>query len=251
MKFSVFSLLALAASSIVSAVDANVASPEASIKSEQSEQTPFLYSISYVINNQPEDLEVAEFNNGDVITLTYDFGNNEDEEVTVVGVGGSFRDAKNGNILANVTDGKVGPLVIPSGESRKFSQKIGIDLPANNYALVPGIYVVKGSSLALVGAKSKFAIVSEKPISFFAPQLIILELLLVATIGVGAYFVWINFGAAYFKSVNKTASAPTPSKSRSGTPVVAQTTGSSKKTIDESWLPEGHIKKTTNKRKAK
>lgn len=213
---------------------------------DTNEQLPFNYQIGYNIAGKPQS-DVVEFFNGEEITLNYTLVNNEDLEVNVVGVGGNFANPTNGQVLANISDAKIGPIAIQPGEAKVFSQRIGINLPANNYLLTPGLYVVRDSSLALLGAKTQLAIVSEAPISLFSPQLLFLEFLLVATLGVGVYFVYTNFGAAYFNTVAKTGAPAT--KESSERPKIT-TTASGRKVVDESWLPENHIKKV-NKRKAK
>lgn len=213
---------------------------------DTNEQIPFNYQIGYNINGKPQS-DVIELFNGEEITLNYTFVNNEDSEVNIVGVGGNFANPTNGQLVANISDAKIGPIAIQPGEAKVFSQRIGINLPANNYLLTPGLYIVKDSSLALLGAKTQLAIVAEPPISLFSPQLLFLEFLLVSTIGVGVYFVYITYGAAYLNTAAKTG-APA-SKTSAERPQIT-TTASGRKVVDESWLPDNHVKKV-NKRKAK
>lgn len=248
MKFSLFSILALAASSVVSAVDVELGNSQDALEGEfvdPKAQTPFQFNIDYKIEGKDASADVIELYNGEETVLQYTFENLEEDEITVVGVSGSFRDPRSGQIMANITDAKIGPLVIPSGEAKVFTQRIGINLPTGSYLLAPGIYIVKDSALALVGTRTKLVLIDDQPISIFSPQLVILEILLLVTLALGGYFVWVNFGADYLKSVSK-ASVDTKKVSQQST----STSTGAKKVVDESWLPEGHAKKT-NKRKAK
>lgn len=251
MKFT----SALLAFSLLGLVACEEGSQAADLHPEENEgghfvdtaQVPFNLQVGYNIVGKPQS-DVVELLNGEEITLNYTFFNQEENEVSVVGVGGNFANPTNGDILANITDAKLGPIAVPAGEVRVFSQRIGINLPASNYLLNPGLYIVKDNSLALIGAKTQLAIVSEPPISLFSPQLLFLEFLLVATLGVGAYFVYINYGVAYFNTAAKTGA---PGKAPvSGERPKYTTTASGKKVVDESWLPEHHVKKV-NKRKTK
>jgi len=255
MKFST----AIAALGLASIVSCSSAAPELHPEDNEGghyvdtkqELVPFNYEIGYEINGKPT-ADVIELYNGEEITLNYTFINNEDIEVSVVGVGGNFANPATGEVVANISDAKIGPITIPPGEAKVFNQRVGINLPMNNYLLTPGLYVVRESSLALLGAKTQLAIVSEPPISFFSPQLLFLEFLLVATIGVGIYFVYITYGVNYFQTTAKTGSAPvrsTTTGSGDSRPRIT-TTASGKKVVDESWLPEHHVKQV-NKRKAK
>ncbi|ONH67967.1 Increased recombination centers protein 22 [Cyberlindnera fabianii] len=247
MKFS--SLLSLAFSGLAMA-QIDITNPEGSgLKGEYVDPStldpvPFKYDIQYTIVNHAGS--VLEIYNGEEITLNYTVTNNEDEEINIVGVGGNFGNPVNGEVIANITDAKVGPVTIGSGESKWFTQRIGVNLPSSNYVLNPGLYVVKGSTLAMLGANSTLTIVADKPVSLFAPELIVLELLLVLTLAVGGYFFYNNFGAQYLKTTGLTASAQ-KSSTKQTTSSAASTSGS-KATVDDSWLPD-HIKKT-NKKKA-
>ncbi|KAH3676138.1 hypothetical protein WICMUC_002160 [Wickerhamomyces mucosus] len=196
----------------------------------------FLYDISYNLVDKP-DSDVQELFNGEVIILNYTFHNFEQEEVSIVGVGGQFVDPTNGQTLANITDANIGPVIIPPGDFRVFQQRVGINLPENNYLLAPGLYIVRGSQLALIGTRTQLTIVSEKPISLFNPQFLLLELLLVVTLGVAGYFAYTTYGVDYFQTTAKTAKVQPASPSADSA-------------VDQSWLPEGHVKKL-NKRKAK
>ncbi|CCH40921.1 putative secreted protein [Wickerhamomyces ciferrii] len=214
---------------------------------DPNEQTPFLFDIDYNIVNKP-NAAVLEFYNGEEIVLNYTFTNHEDSEVTLVGLGGQFTNPANGQTVANITDAKLGPLIVPSGESQVFTQRLGINLPETNYLLVPGIYIVKDNSLALLSARSQLAIVTEASISIFNPQLLFLEFLLLATLSVGAYYVYINYGASYFNTASKTATTPQVAGKSGERPKIV-TTDSGRKVVDESWLPEHHVKKVNKKNK--
>lgn len=196
------------------------------------------FDIDYIIEGKP-NTGLIEIYTTEELTLNYTFTNLEEDAVHIVGVGGHFADPTDGHVLANITDAKVGPITLQPGETSTFRQFLGAEVPVGNYLLIPFLYVAKGSGLAKIGAKSVLAVVEDPPVSYFSPQMIILELLLIATLGVGVYFVYLNWGAAYLKNAGYTASA-TP------TPTSAKSTGAAQ--IDGSWLPD-HLKKT-NKKKA-
>lgn len=196
------------------------------------------FDIDYVVVGKPHS-GVLEIFNGEEIALNYTFANGEEEEIHIVGVGGSFADPTSGAVIANITDAKVGPITLQPGDVGTFNQRIGVNIPAGNYLLTPGLYVVKGSSLAMLGAQTVLAIVDEPPISLFSPQLILLEILLVATLAIGAWFFYVNFGASCLKTASATATAPGKATTKAKT--------SPASTVDESWLPD-HLKKANKKK---
>lgn len=199
------------------------------------------FTIDYDVVGKPHS-GVLEIYTGEEITLNYTFTNNEPEEVHIVGVGGNFADPKNGQLLANITDAKVGPLTLQPGETGSFNQRIGVSVPIGNYLLTPGLYLVKGSNLAMLGAKTILTMVDEEPLSWFAPHMLMLELMLIGTLAAGVYVIYINYGADYLKTAGVTGTAVPPSAA--GSARVTRSTGAS---VDESWLPD-HIKKTNKKK---
>ena len=82
--------------------------------------------IDYIIKETPElsQNDVANWENGDTVTLQYVVNNNEESEITVVGVTGQFKNPINNEIVTNLTTGKVGPIAVPPGEAIKFDQKL-------------------------------------------------------------------------------------------------------------------------------
>jgi hypothetical protein len=236
--------LLFAATALLQLTSAQIDPSKGDIQGEyvDPEQSPQLqFDIDYTVVGKP-NTGVLDIYNGEEITLNYTFVNREDEEIHIVGVGGNFANPTNGAILANITDAKVGPITLQPGELGSFNQRVGVNVPSGNYLLTPGLYVAKGSYLAMLGAKSVLTIVDEKPISLLSPEMIVLEFLLVGTIAIGIYFVYLNWGAAYLKTAGVTAIASPSTASKT-----VKASGASK--VDESWLPD-HLKKT-NKKKSK
>ncbi|KAH3682692.1 hypothetical protein WICPIJ_006355 [Wickerhamomyces pijperi] len=196
------------------------------------------YLIDYNIIDFPKDQPVSLYN-GDEITVNYTFANHEDYEISVVGVGGQFLDPYTGEAKANITDARLGPLAIAPGAEINFQQRIGINLAPNNYVMVPGLYILRDTSLALIGTKTTLAIVTDRPISLFNPQLLVLELLFLAFIGAAGYF-----GYEYFTKAS--TAAPKLSKKQAklnASASAAKSTG----TVNSEWLPD-NLKKTKQRK---
>lgn len=195
------------------------------------------YLIDYKFVGREDVGEVLSIFNGDEITLNYTFANHEDQEISIVGVGGQFLDPMTGENKANITDARLGPLTIVPGAEVNFQQRISINLSPNNYVLVPGLYILQDTSLALIGTKTTLAIISDRPVSLLNPQFLVLELLLLALIGGAGYY-----GYEYFNKTDASKAGKKKSKT------IAKSAGKASG-VNSEWLPE-HIKKT-NQRKVK
>lgn len=200
------------------------------------------FDADYTIKERPEvaPTDVAQLYNGDSITLSYTVTNKGAEQVTVLGVGGTFRDAKTNEINTNITSGSIGPLVLEKGQSQQFSQIININLLPDDYILVPILYISYEDEFLSVTPRPQWTEVRDPPVSFFNPQLLFLELVLVVTFGGIGYIVYELFGKKYIKG---TSTAPTKKVSGQTT---GTTTGADGKSYDSSWIPQGHIKKKKN-----
>lgn len=172
------------------------------------EQKPFNIRVTYDIDEHPQSFEstnLIELVNGEEISVTYNIKNGEEESVSVVGVAGSFNDPVTGLSKRNLTASSVGPLKLLKDMTFEFTQKIGIDLEPENYLFVPSIYVLKDDQLMLLGSKNQLITVSDPQISVFQPQMLFLELVLLASFGGIIYALYATFGASYFQ---KPATAP-------------------------------------------
>lgn len=218
MRFSLISAIA-AAIATASALDIT---PDAGIQELR-------FPVNYVISEYPDitHTDVAEFNNGETISLEYTATNNEDDKITIVGLGGAFRSPTTNEIKSNLSAQSVGPIILAPGDSEVFIQKIPLDLVPDNYLLTPQLFIAFQEDLKLVQARGQLAVVSDVPVSFFDPQLLVLEAILVATLGGLLYAVYSIWGKPYFAGT-----APTKKK------VVISARSTS---VDPSWFPESHI----------
>lgn len=233
LSFSIITaLVAVASSAIAAPID-----PEKATGSIN-------FVVDYTISEFPEisNTDVAELTNGEAISLEYSVTNNEDKDISVVGVGGSFRDPANGNIKTNLTAAAVGPVLVAAGEKASFIQKIDLNLVADNYLLTPQIFVAVEEDLKFIQARGQLATVNDLPISLFNPQLLFLEAVLLATIGGILYFVYDIWGKKYIegtapitKSSSKKASSPSPASVATG------------KAYNSEWIPEAHLQKKSKK----
>ncbi|ODQ77540.1 hypothetical protein BABINDRAFT_10169 [Babjeviella inositovora NRRL Y-12698] len=202
---------------------------------------PFQFKITYSIEEFPEADEstVVELFNGEEITLSYEFTNNEDEEASVVGVGGSFLDPKTQEIVSNITDTQLGPLSVGARESVVFRHKINPNFDPGNYVLNPVLYVLYNNGLMMVGSRPQFVSLKDRYVSWFNPQfLMVILFLLSSTAAVGFY------GYQFYQSL---VAASTTKKAKKTFKVTAKAAASGvakKGQYDEAWIPEGHLKKT-------
>lgn len=200
------------------------------------------FDVDYTIKERPDasPTDIVKLYNGDAITLTYTFTNNDPEQVAVLGVGGSFRDSKTQEINTNITSASLGPVVIENGQSQQFSQVINVNLLPDSYVLSPLLYIALGEEFMTVSPRPQWTEVSDAPISFFNPQLLFLEFVLIVTFGGIGYILYELFGKKYFKGTSvaptKKASAP------AGT-----STATDGKSYDSSWIPQSHLKQKSKK----
>lgn len=209
-----------------------------------SDQKPYNFRIQYSVADKQDSIsDVVSMTNGETYSLDYTVYNGEDEEVSIIGVGGSLNDPQSGAVSNNLTTGSIGPVVIPSGEAANFTQQINIDVAPGDYLVVPSIYAVYNSSMMLLGSRSQLISVEDPSISIFNPQLLLLELILLATLGGALYAAYELFGKQYLRK-NQPIKVATIKKL-----VPADQTSSSKSSgYDESWLPKQHLKAKKLKR---
>lgn len=193
--------------------------------------------LTYVLegNESAEPEELVEFLYSKPISIIHTLVNNEERELTVVGVGGRFLDPSNGKIMANITAVSLGPLSIPPGNSNSFRQIVNIKVNAGNYVLVPNVYMSYDESMKVMEARSQLLTVVEIPISLFNPHLLFVELVLVAVASFTMYFFYPNFLKNYFKST-----APVKVSGARGT-----SSG-----YDPSWIPKTYLSGTKSSTKS-
>lgn len=244
MKFSVLALGLLTATVRVMASndgDDDLAKQKAAYFGSAEPDTELTkFEIDYVIDEYPdlEFSEVAHMWQSEVISVRHTISNMEDIDLTVVGLGGSFRDPITGDIKVNLTSNSVGPLVIEPGQTAEVIQKIDLNFDPGSYFLAPQVYVTFNEQLKVIQARAQLAIVKEVPISIFNPKLLFLEALFLVVICGFGYFFYASYLQTYF---NKTAS------------ITKNTNASGKSSgFDPSWVPSHHqvTQKKTKTRKA-
>ena len=112
--------------------------------------------------------------------------------------------------------------------------------------MIPHVFVAHDDLIKVIPCRGQLASIVDAAVSFFDPRLIFLELVLLATFGGIAYFVYEIWGKQYLRG---TAPVKVPVK-KSGSPVAVKEASpvGSASGFDESWIPEAHLKK--NKKKA-
>lgn len=157
--------------------------------------------VNYSLEEFPEidAFGVAEFTNGETVTILHTATNNEAEKITVVGVGGSFLDANSKQPVVSLTDSAVGPLIVEPNESITFRQAIPLDVPAGNYVLAPKLYIALDDNLKAVPLRGQLATVSDIAVSWFDPHLLVLEGVFGALVVGVVYAIVSSWGNKYVK----------------------------------------------------
>lgn len=230
MKFS--KVIAFAAS-IVSVIAA-----EAEQQAEQ--QVTSKFEVDYTIVGLPgvTGQDVAEIKNGEEFIIEYTFSNNEETDAIVTAVGGAIIDPVANAIAANLTTSAIGPVSVIPGESQTFRQKINVDMVPNKYVLAPFIYLSFEGKMSALQVRGQLVDVDDVPISFFNPQLLILEAALISTFGAILYFVYDVWGKKYIQGT-----APVSRAKKAASPSATSTA-----VLDESWIPETHLKQKKSKK---
>lgn len=221
MKFSSIACTFLAAAAQVLAAEDNFFDSAA----EETGLTNF--ELDYIIEQYPDvgQKEVAQLFFEERISVLHTITNNEESDITIVGLGGAFRDPMDGEIKVNLTANSVGPVVVPPGESRTVGQKLTLDIIPSTYALVPNVYVSYKDELKGIQSRAQLVTVKEVPVSLFGPQMLFLEAILLSIFGGIGYYAYVTYFQAYFKGA-----APVSSVKAS-----AKVSG-----FDPSWVPSQH-----------
>lgn len=234
-----FSFLAMAFTAIAGALAAEEDAPGPAVKFHSNDkdapQHPpseqiTKFELSYVLEQYPdvEPQQMVELLTTKPLEILYTLVNNEEKDMSVVGIGGHFIDPKTGEITVNQTANSIGPIVIKPGTSDIFRQKINLDMDAGNYVLSPSVFIAYDDDLKVMQARSQLLTVVEDPISFFDPQLLLLEIILVAFVAAALYFYNPKILQDYFKGT-----APVK------VPVTAKGTSTG---YDPNWIPKTHLK---------
>lgn len=188
------------------------------------------FKISYVLEGHPETTpEVAvEFLISKPINILYTLVNEEERDISIVGVGGDFVNPTTGEKAVTINANSIGPIVVKPGQLETFRQKVNLDMSPESYALVPNVYVAFDEALKVIQAPPQLVTILEDVVSFFDPQLLLLELILVAAAGVVVYFFFPSLFQSYFKST---------------APVTVKSSVGSSSSYDPNWIPKSHLQK--------
>ncbi|CUM67770.1 uncharacterized protein PRCAT00005475001 [Priceomyces carsonii] len=206
-------------------------------------KTQVKFFVDYRIKELPEitNHDVAQLTNGEQTSLEFNVSNNDDVDISVVGVGGSFRDPTNSEVKTNLTSAAVTPITLKPGESGTFEQVINVNLIPSSYILSPMVYIAINEELRQVQARGQLTTVEDQPVSLLNPQLLFLEFVLLATLGGVLYVVYSLWGRSYLEG-NVIPSSK--SKKTSSKPTATTTA----RPLDESWVPESHLKKNKSRK---
>lgn len=204
MRFSRLFLLSVFSSSLVCAQD------------EKKYLNIAQFNITYNIKGNSEINSFPEFESGEDIVLNYNFTNYENNNVSVVGLGGNIVDMRNLEVIANITRGDINPIHISINSTGTFQQKLTLNLEEGQYYIVPNIFVVKNETLMNVEATPHTLRIIPSFMSIFNPKFLFIQAILLGIVGlISYYFVYVKQGSK-------------PKKTYVNKPIK----------VDSSWIPE-------------
>lgn len=227
--FTLFSSAFAAAQEDVPIVDSDESIIDSSAEQQTYEEQKYInLNISYTVRERPYDsiYSFLEFNDGDLLTLDYEVLSNEIDNVTITGVQGSILTYPGGELAANISVGKIGPLELVNNATVNFNQHVNLRLEEGQYYLAPSVLVVKDDELMRVGTRPTLLSISPPPISAFNIQYISIQITIICLIA-GVYYAYSNLANPVSKATRakelkelKAAKKSKPAKA------------------DASWLPE-------------
>ncbi|QLL33993.1 hypothetical protein HG536_0F03180 [Torulaspora globosa] len=191
---------------------------------DPAEQRDFVnLNVTYDILEKPKiNFNVpTEFAADETATFNITFQNNEDSNVTVVGLSGSVIDAMVGYEIANISAQELGPLNVAVNETVTFRAPIQLTLPEGSFFLAPILFIVKADKVMKVGIPPLSIFISPPPLSFLNPSFLSVQVLL-GLVVVGTTYLVINFKKQGGRSTKKRSTKARP--------------------VDENWLPSIHKK---------
>lgn len=107
--------------------------------------------------------------NNELTYINYTFVNNEDFNTSILAIAGTIMNAETQENVGNITEARLGPLLVQSGQNITFSQGINIALDEGYYYIAPVIQVIMGDSESPVGVsvQPKVFDMLPGPVSFF------------------------------------------------------------------------------------
>ena len=147
------------------------------------------------------------FDQNEVVMLNYTLVNNEDCDISIVGVSGEILSYPSGESVTKISFGEMENLYAKPNETLQFRQKIVINLEPGMYYLFPMIHVTNETAAAIVKEnpdlaeiediedKKKNVVVNstilniEEPLmSIFNPQFLSIQLIILVIAGGLSYF---------------------------------------------------------------
>lgn len=214
MKLSQLGYLAIFATSLVSAQGVQLENYDDA--PEEANGQDSLPSIQLNITYNIEDKEEPEtlgapisFDQDEVIMLNYTLTNDEDCEVSVLGVSGNILSYPSGELVTKISFGEMEDLYARPSDTLNFRQKVVIDLEPGMYYLFPVVHVSNETAKDIVEKDSTRNIkdggdvdiepksvavnptvlnIEEPLMSIFDPRFLSIQLGLLAVIGGFSYY---------------------------------------------------------------
>ncbi|KAL6936531.1 uncharacterized protein HGUI_00562 [Hanseniaspora guilliermondii] len=136
------------------------------------QQKPVNFSIDYSIFGDVKGDGVNVpflIENNELTYINYTFHNYEEFNASILGIAGSIVKAETQETVGNITEARLGPLLVQSGQNISFSQSINIALEEGYYYIAPVIQVIMGDNETPVGVsvQPKVFDMLPGPVSFF------------------------------------------------------------------------------------
>lgn len=130
------------------------------------------YTIDFTVfeSTEGDGIEVPFIVEFDEVThLNYTFVNNEDHNVTLIGLSGYVVDVDTQERLANLTDGRLGPALVQPGANLSFSHPFQLNIEEGYYYLSPILHVVIDGAEQPIGVTVPQKVIDllPGPVSFF------------------------------------------------------------------------------------
>lgn len=238
MKFSIsaLSMLAMAPLGVLSS---------ATTIEESVELSKFSVEATFP---KSEGAAVAQLFNDNETPVSFKFTNKEDFPIHVAAFDGSFTYKGKDTPYSNLTTVEVGPILLEANGEHTLHTALKVTLPPQDFDL--GISFL----CAFEGGMSAFELdpiavtVSDPPISFWDPKLILANLILALTVLSLGYVGSISFVIPYFEEKQKAAAVKKPvvEAEPQASGVVLNDKG-----YDESWIPQHHLNADKKTRKTK
>ncbi|SJM86364.1 probable Increased recombination centers protein 22 [Zygosaccharomyces bailii] len=177
------------------------------------------FNVTYNILEKPAfDLSAGlEFSMEEIATFNYSFTNNENSNISVIGVAGTVVANPEGYQVANITEQSIGPVPIAVNETANFQSGIQLLLPEGAFYLLPVLFVLKDDKVMKIGIRPLLINVNPPPMSLLNPSFLSVQILLGLLIAAATYV---------FLALRKPGTRKKTSEKVSVEPV------------DHSWLPD-------------